>query len=155
MALEIEHKYLIKPEAWAKVIPHKSVVLQQAYLSTDPEKTIRVRTMNDNAYMTIKGKSRGAVRLEYEYEIPLSDARELIRNFCSNVVEKVRHYVEHEGKTWEVDEFKGSNEGLLVAEIELQAEDEAYGLPDWAGANVTQDQRYANSNLSVKPFKSW
>lgn len=155
MALEIEHKYLIKPEAWAKVVPLKSVILQQAYLSTDPEKTIRVRTMNDSAYMTIKGKSRGAVRLEYEYEIPLSDALELIRNFSSNLVEKVRHYVEFEGKTWEVDEFKGSNEGLLVAEIELQTEDEMYHLPEWADANVTHDQRYANSNLSIKPFSAW
>jgi adenylate cyclase len=155
MALEIEHKYLIKPEAWAKVIPHKSVALQQAYLLTDPEKTIRVRTMNDKAYMTIKGKSQGAARLEYEYEIPLSDALELIRNFSSNLVEKVRHYVEFEGKTWEVDEFKGSNEGLLVAEIELQTEDEAYHLPVWADANVTHDQRYANSNLSIKPFSTW
>lgn len=155
MALEIEHKYLVKPEAWARAVPHKSVALQQAYLSTDPEKTIRVRTMNDSAYMTIKGKSQGAARLEYEYEIPLSDARELIRNFSSQLVEKIRHYVEVDGKTWEVDEFKGANEGLFVAEIELATEDEHYLLPDWAGMNVTHDQRYANSNLSVRPFKSW
>lgn len=155
MALEIEHKYLVKPEAWAKVIPYKSVALQQAYLLTDPEKTIRVRTMNDSAYMTIKGKSQGATRLEYEYEIPLNDARELIRNFSSHLVEKIRHYVVFEGKTWEVDEFKGHNEGLLVAEIELKAEDEHYLLPDWADNNVTDDPRYANSNLSINPFKSW
>lgn len=155
MALEIEHKYLVKPEAWANVIPHKSVPFRQAYLSTDPEKTIRIRTMNDSAYITIKGKSLGAARLEYEYAIPLDDALELIRHFSTNLIEKTRHYVEFEGKTWEVDEFKGHNEGLLVAEIELQAEDEPYLLPDWADTNVTHDQRYANSNLSIRPFRSW
>jgi len=155
MALEIEHKYLVKPEAWARVAPHKSVTLQQAYLLTDPEKTIRVRTMNDSAYMTIKGKSQGASRLEYEYEIPHSDALELMRHFGSRLVEKTRHYVDVEGRTWEVDEFKGHNEGLLLAEIELSSEDEAYSLPDWVGHNVTEDQRYANSNLSIHPFKSW
>lgn len=155
MALEIEHKYLVKPEAWAEVAPLRSVALKQAYLSTDPEKTIRVRTMNGSAYITIKGKSRGAVRAEYEYEIPLADAQELIRHFGSMPVEKTRHYVEFEGKTWEVDEFEGSNEGLLIAEIELSSEEEAYALPGWAGADVTHDQRYANSNLSIKPFKSW
>lgn len=155
MALEIEHKYLVKPEAWAKVIPHKSIALQQAYLSTDPEKTIRVRTMGDSAYMTIKGKSQGASRLEYEYEIPLNDALELIRHFSSQPVEKIRHYVGFEGKTWEVDEFKGHNEGLLVAEIELASEEEHYLLPDWVDTNVTDDLRYANSNLSIRPFKSW
>lgn len=155
MALEIEHKYLVKPDAWAKVSPRKSVALQQAYLLTDPEKTIRVRTMNDSAYLTIKGKSEGASRLEYEYGIPLSDALELIRHFGSSLVEKTRHYVEVDGKTWEVDEFKGDNEGLLLAEIELSAGDEIYTLPDWVDRNVTEDQRYANSNLSVRPFKSW
>lgn len=155
MAVEIEHKYLVKREAWAKAVPHKSVSLQQAYLLADPEKTIRVRIMDSSAYMTIKGKSQGASRLEYEYEIPLNDALELIRNFSSNLVEKVRHYVAFEGKTWEVDEFKGANEGLLVAEIELGSGEESYVLPEWAERNVTHDQRYANSNLSIKPFSTW
>lgn len=155
MPLEIEHKYLVNPEAWAKVVPYKSVSLQQAYLLTDPEKTIRVRTMNEEAYLTIKGKSQGASRAEYEYGIPIAEARELILHFGSKPVEKTRHYVQVEGKTWEVDEFKGANEGLLVAEIELQSEEESYVLPEWAELNVTQDQRYANSNLSIKPFSTW
>lgn len=155
MGLEIEHKYLLKPESWNNVVPYKSVSLQQAYISTDPEKTIRVRTMNDKAYITIKGKASGARRLEFEYEIPLSDAHELIKNFSTNLVEKTRHYIDVGGKTWEVDEFKGANEGLFVAEIELVSEDEAYPLPDWVDLNITDDQRYANSNLALYPYSSW
>jgi adenylate cyclase len=154
MGLEIEHKYLLNREHWVKVVPHKSVLLQQAYISTDPEKTIRVRTLNDKAYITIKGKTSGASRLEFEYEIPLNDAHELIKNFSTNLVEKTRHYVVFEGKTWEVDEFKGANDGLFVAEIELGSEDENYLLPDWVDENVTNDQRYANSNLALNPYTS-
>lgn len=155
MALEIEHKYLLKRSAWEQVTPQKSVHLQQAYILSDPDKTIRVRTQHDKAWITIKGKTQGAGRLEFEYEIPLEDARELIRNFSSQAIEKIRHYVVYEGKTWEVDEFKGSNDGLLVAEIELGSETEVYQLPEWVDTNVTADLRYANSNLAIKPFTSW
>jgi adenylate cyclase len=155
MATEIEHKYLIIAEAWKEVLPMKSVEIKQGYLLTDPDKTIRVRTKGEYGYITIKGKTSGASRLEFEYEIPLEDANELIRKFCSNLVEKVRHIVLHENKTWEVDEFKGLNEGLMIAEVELESEGEEYKVPQWASKNVTEDVRYANSNLALKPFTSW
>lgn len=155
MAVEIEHKYLLKKELWKEVVPYKSVNVKQAYILTDPEKTIRVRTTGDKAFITIKGKSMGASRLEFEYEIPLKDARELICHFSTNLIEKTRHYVIVDGKTWEVDEFSGNNAGLFIAEIELLHEDEVYTLPAWIDVNVTSDNRYANSNLALKPFTSW
>lgn len=155
MAVEIEHKYLLKKDLWKEVIPHKSVAVKQAYILTDPNKTIRVRTMGDKAFITIKGKNSGAGRLEFEYEIPLNDAHELIGNFSTNLIEKIRHYVLVDGKTWEVDEFSGNNAGLFIAEIELLHEEEVYTLPDWVDMNVTNDNRYANSNLALKPFTSW
>lgn len=155
MATEIEYKYLVIPDIWKHVIPGRSVEIRQAYLQTDPEKTIRVRTKDMSGFITIKGKAVGASRLEFEYEIPIADANELINKFCSNLIEKTRHLVTHQGYTWEVDEFKGLNEGLIVAEIELTNEDEKYPIPNWVGENVTDDLRYANSNLTIKPFKTW
>ena len=155
MATEIEHKYLVIKDIWGKVIPNKSVEIKQAYLLTDPEKTIRIRTKGNAGFITIKGKSNGASRLEFEYEIPIDDANDLINKFCSNLIEKTRHLVIHENHTWEVDEFKGLNAGLIVAEIELNSEDENYLIPDWIDKNVTDDLSYANSNLSIKPFSTW
>lgn len=155
MPTEIEHKYLVKKELWKLVIPDSSAEVKQGYLLTDPNKTIRVRTKGNKGFITIKGKSIGASRPEFEYEIPLSEAIELINGFSSNIIEKTRHYVTFENKLWEVDEFKGLNEGLIVAEIELTDENEKYSTPDWVGENVTEDQRYANSNLSIKPFTTW
>ncbi len=155
MATEIEHKFLVFKNIWEKVIPDKSVEIKQAYLLTDPEKTIRVRTKGNSGFITIKGKSNGAIRLEFEYEIPIEDANELINKFCSNLIEKTRHIVIHDDNNWEVDEFKGLNEGLIVAEIELTSEDEKYSIPNWVDKNVTDDLRYANSNLTIKPFSTW
>jgi adenylate cyclase len=130
MATEIEHKYLVIKDIWGKIIPNKSVEIRQAYLLTDPEKTIRVRTKGNSGFITIKGKANRASRLEFEYEIPIEDAIELINKFCSNLIEKIRHIVIHDNNTWEVDEFKGLNEGLIVAEIELTSEDEKYSIPN-------------------------
>ncbi len=155
MPTEIEHKYLIKIEEWIKEHPHKSEKIIQAYLSTDPLKTIRVRTKGGKAYFTIKGKTKGASRLEYEYEIPFEDAQELIKNFGENLIEKTRHYINFENKLWEVDEFSGLNEGLFIAEIELQNEEEKYNLPNWIAEDITTNTKYANSNLSLNPFKNW
>lgn len=155
MAIEIEYKYLVKAEVWKEVVPEKSIKIRQGYLLTDPDKTIRVRTKGSSGYITIKGKVVGASRPEFEYEIPLADANQLIDGFCSNVVEKIRHLIVHDHKTWEVDVFSGMNEGLIVAEIELTREDEKYSLPEWVDKEVTDDIRYANSNLSIKPFKTW
>ncbi|CAN5910916.1 CYTH domain-containing protein [soil metagenome] len=155
MIIEIEHKYLVNAERWKQVTPFKIVPIRQAYLSKDPEKTIRIRVAGDKGFITIKGKSVGASRPEYEYEIPLAEAEELIKNFCNNLIEKTRHYVLYENKTWEVDIFDGLNSGLIVAEIELNAEDEEYSKPDWIDRDVTRDKKYANSNLTVNPFTSW
>jgi adenylate cyclase len=155
MAFEIEHKYLVKKELWRKVVPQKSLAIKQGYLLTDPNKTIRVRVKGDKGYITIKGKSVGASRQEFEYEVPLADAEELFVNFSSSLIEKVRHIVSIDNKTWEVDVFSGRNEGLIIAEIELTAEDERYNIPDWVGENVTADTKYANSNLSTNPFTNW
>jgi adenylate cyclase len=155
MIIEIEHKYLVKHERWKEIVPDKIVPIKQAYLSKDPEKTVRIRVAGEKGFITIKGKSVGASRPEYEYEIPLAEATELIHKFCNNLIEKTRHYVLYENKTWEVDVFEGLNTGLIVAEIELNSEDEVYQKPDWIDRDVTTDWRYANSNLIIKPFSTW
>lgn len=155
MAAEIEHKYLVKKDLWGAIVPDKSIVIQQAYLHTEPEKTVRIRIKDTEAFLTIKSINIGATRQEFEYEIPLADAVELISKFCSNLIQKTRHLVQVNGKTWEVDEFDGLNEGLIIAEIELVDEGEKYEIPDWVDRNVTHDMKYANSNLSLKPFSTW
>lgn len=155
MSVEIEHKYLVKSGLWKQITPEQSVEVKQAYLSTDPNRTIRVRTIGSKAFITIKGKSIGASRPEYEYEIPVVDALQLIENFSSHLVEKTRHYIKVDGKAWEVDEFKGLNAGLFVAEIELENDNEQYTLPLWADTEVTTDPKYANSNLALRPFSAW
>ena len=114
-----------------------------------------MRIAGQRGLLTIKGLSRGASRAEYEYEIPLSDAKEMIQLCDGPVVEKYRRVVEHAGMNWEVDEFLGDNAGLIVAEVELDAEDQAIDLPDWVGREVTDDSRYFNSSLSATPYKLW
>ncbi|MBA3971194.1 MAG: CYTH domain-containing protein [Bacteroidetes bacterium] len=155
MPIEIEHKYLVKQDLWKAIVPEKSIEIKQAYLLTDPKKTIRIRTKGNQGYITIKGKSIGASRPEFEYEIPFDDACEMITKFSISLIEKTRHYVNFGNKLWEVDEFKGPNIGLIVAEIELANENEGYTIPEWVDKNVTDDQRYANSNLSLKPYGTW
>ena len=155
MPIETEHKYLINHELWQQIIPNKSVQIKQAYLLTDPNKTIRIRTAGNAGFITIKGKTIGASRPEFEYEIPIEEANQLIESFCSELIEKTRYYVVHENKTWEVDVFEGMNTGLIIAEIELVDEHEEYTKPNWVTQNVTDDRRYANSNLSLKPFTTW
>ena len=155
MPIETEHKYLINHELWQQIIPNKSVQIKQAYLLTEPNKTIRIRTAGNAGFITIKGKTIGASRPEFEYEIPIEEANQLIESFCSELIEKTRYYVVHENRTWEVDVFEGMNVGLIVAEIELDDEDEEYKKPNWVTRNVTDDRRYANSNLSLKPFTTW
>jgi adenylate cyclase len=155
MGFEIERKYLVKKDLWEKVKTDESVLLSQGYLSTDPERTVRIRTSKDKGYVTIKGAVKGISRLEFEYEIPVTEAKEIIEKLTSNAVEKVRHFITVNGKLWEVDQFLGANEGLIVAEIELQAEDEQFLKPAWVDKEVTEDRRYSNSNLSTRPFKTW
>jgi CYTH domain-containing protein len=155
MAVEIEHKYLVNKELWYKVQPRKGEHIRQGYIVNEPEKTVRVRTIRQRAFITVKGKSEGASRDEYEFRIPLKEANEMLDRFCGNVIEKTRYKVRYRRRTWEVDVFEGPNEGLIVAEIELQSEDQKYKIPAWVEQEVTGDLKYYNSNLSERPYSVW
>ncbi len=155
MGQEIERKYLIHFENWKKVEKPLGQQYRQGYILTDPKKTIRVRVAGTHGFLTIKGLSVGATRPEYEYEIPISDAIELLDNFSVSELSKIRYKIVFDNKMWEVDEFLGDNAGLIVAEIELKSEDEQFKCPDWVDKEVTGDERYYNSNLTVSPYKNW
>lgn len=155
MAIEIEHKFLLANYDWRKEV-RQSVQFKQGYLSSHSTSSIRVRTCNDMAWLNIKSATIGNFRHEYEYEIPLSDANEILSNLCAKpIIEKTRHYIEADGHTWEIDEFIGANEGLIVAEIELSKLDESFTKPSWLGQEVTQDLRYYNKNLALHPYSEW
>ncbi|HWK06229.1 MAG TPA: CYTH domain-containing protein [Puia sp.] len=155
MGTEIERKYLIDYEKWQKVEKPSGELYRQGYLLADPQKTIRVRLTATNGFLTIKGLSIGATRPEYEYEISISDAAELLDNFSISELSKIRYKIKLKNKIWEVDEFLGDNIGLIIAEIELKSEDEYFDLPEWVGKEVTGDEKYYNSNLTIKPYKNW
>lgn len=154
MGIEIERKFLVTGDAWREAASGQAR-FSQGYLSRDPARTVRVRVAGEQAFLTIKGATSGATRAEFEYEIPRADAQALLALCDGPVVEKVRHLCEVDGMRWEVDEFLGANAGLIVAEIELQAEDQPFTRPPWLGAEVTGDARYVNANLAVAPFTSW
>jgi CYTH domain-containing protein len=153
MGTEIERKFLIKDDSWREGA--RGTRYQQGYLSAVKERTVRVRVAGEQAFLTIKGKSQGIARSEYEYEIPLADARELLTLCEPSIIEKTRYKVDVAGFIWEIDVFEGENKGLIVAEIELDREDEAFTLPPWAGAEVSSDPRYYNASLSKHPFTRW
>ena len=154
MGVEIERKFLLAGDDWRAL--GEPVLLRQGYLSSDPGRVVRVRIDGDHAYLTIKGRSVGATRGEWEYSIPLDEANELLEGLCEQpIVEKTRRKIDFAGNTWEVDEFFGANQGLVVAEIELASEDQQFDKPDWIGEEVTHDPRYYNSSLVRKPFSSW
>jgi adenylate cyclase len=155
MAIEIEHKFLLANEDWRE-LAHKAVKYKQGYLSSQPTSSIRVRIADDQAWLNIKSATIGTQRLEFEYEIPLSDADEIITALCSKpLIEKTRHFVQNEGNTWEIDEFEGDNQGLVIAEIELPEAGFTFAKPYWLGAEVTYDLRYYNNNLATNPYKQW
>lgn len=154
MGIEIERKFLVHGEGWRQQASAQTR-FSQGYLSRDPARTVRVRIAGEQAFLTIKGATTGASRAEFEYGIPLADARQLLAISDGPVVEKIRHLCPHEGMTWEVDEFLDANAGLVVAEIELQSEGQAFGRPAWLGEEVTGDARYVNANLAVHPFTRW
>jgi adenylate cyclase len=154
MGIEIERKFLVAGDDWRQPV-ERQTHFSQGYLSRDPARTVRVRIAGDTAFLTIKGATRGATRAEFEYEIPLADARQLLALCDGPVVEKIRHLCLFDGMTWEVDEFLGANAGLLVAEIELADEGQVFARPGWLGAEVTGDGRYVNANLAVNPFTRW
>ena len=154
MAQEIERKFLVLGEEYRALGPCEHY--RQGYLRRAGPATVRVRIAGEKAYLTIKGPTEGLSRSEFEYPIPLDDARELLDTLCDRPqIEKRRYLVRHKDHTWEVDEFLGENAGLVVAEIELEREDEPFEAPAWVGEEVTQDPRYRNAALSVKPYKSW
>jgi len=154
MGIEIERKFLLASDAWRG--QGQPTLMRQGYLCADPVRTVRVRIEGERAAVTIKSKSEGASRGEWEYEIPVADAAELLDRLCEQpLVEKVRHRIPHGDHVWEVDEFQGENAGLVVAEIELGAEDEAFATPEWIGKEVTGDKRYYNSNLIRQPYSKW
>lgn len=155
MGREIERKFLLNLPQWKKLDKPVGKHFRQGYILTDPEKTIRVRKTETTGWLTIKGISVGASRLEYEYEIPSKEAEELLNNFSENELEKIRYKILHNGKLWEVDVFLGDNEGLIVAEIELESENEHFDLPLWVTEEVTHEKKYYNSNLTKHPFKDW
>jgi len=154
MTKEIERKFLVAGEAWRALA--EGTRYRQGYLSTVKERTVRVRTIGDKGFLTIKGLSRGATRSEYEYEIPAADAEEMLDELCEKpIIEKNRYKIPLEGVTWEVDEFFGVNAGLIVAEVELQSEDQAFAKPEWIGEEVTDDPKYFNANLIARPYSTW
>ncbi len=155
MALEIERKYLVDKVKWNGLSKSDGVPFRQGYMLRNVNKVIRIRLTPSHGYLTIKGENKGATRDEFEYEIPLEDARQLLDNFCEGEVTKLRYFILHEGKMWEVDVFAGRNEGLIVAEIELKDESETFIKPDWITEEVTYDPRYLNSNLSLTPYMDW
>ena len=154
MGVEIERKFLLTGEAWRTL--GQPVLLRQGYLSSDPERTVRVRIEGEQGTLTIKGLSVGATRGEWEYPIAVEDAAELLDRLCQQpIIEKYRRRIDFAGNVWEVDEFLGANAGLVVAEIELASEQQAFDKPDWIGEEVTYDRRYFNSSLIRHPFSGW
>lgn len=154
MGKEIERKFLVhEDDAWRSAT---GSIYRQGYLSTVKERTVRVRTIGEKGYLTIKGITVGATRLEYEYEIPVDEANELLDILCERpLIEKKRRIIEFGGLIWEIDEFFGDNLGLILAEVELEEEEQRFSKPDWVSDEVTDDIRYFNANLVSFPYSRW
>ena len=150
MGTEIERKFLVTDLSVVDGL--SGSIIRQGYLSLDPERTVRIRRKGARGVITIKGASFGASRSEWEYEIPPTDADAMLALCEGPVLDKTRYEIEVAGRTWEVDVFAGANEGLVMAEVELESEDAVVELPSWAGLEVTDDQRYYNANLSRHPM---
>jgi adenylate cyclase len=154
MGQEIERKFLVKGTAWKAQAA--GMLYRQGYLSGVKERTVRVRIAGEKAFLTIKGLNKGVTRMEFEYPVPVDDAAAMLDGLCERpLIEKTRYVLPSGGYTWEIDEFHGDNDGLVVAEVELQRADDKPPLPEWAGEEVSSDARYFNSNLVKKPFKTW
>ncbi len=150
MAAEIERKFLVTGDSWNDGSP--GVRIAQGYLSFDPDRSVRVRLAGDGAWLTIKGRTAGITRAEFEYPIPPKDARELLEMCLPSLIDKTRHRIPFGGHVWEVDVFHGANGGLVMAEVELEDESQRPVLPPWVGEEVTSDFRYSNASLAVRPF---
>jgi adenylate cyclase len=146
MGTEIERKFTVLGDAWRSLGTALPIV--QGYMTHDKERVVRVRTAGDQGFVTFKGISIGAVRSEFEYEIPIADARQILRELCFQpLIEKTRYRVPYQGMTWEVDEFSSPRHGLIIAEIELPSADHRFEIPDWIGDEVTGDPQYYNQNI--------
>ena len=161
MGIEIERKFLTVDDGW-RAAAHKTVPMAQGYLndlamvdSGAMQASVRVRIEGEAAFLNIKSREAGPSRQEFDYEVPVADARALLALCVGGKIDKRRHYVEHAGHLWEVDEFLGDNAGLVVAEIELDSVDEAYARPAWLGAEATHAQRYYNLALASRPYSQW
>ncbi len=154
MGIEIERKFLVKGEGWR--LNAQGVLYRQGYIRTKGSATVRVRTAGEKGYLTLKGPTHEFSRLEFEYEIPLTEAQQLLDNLCDRpLIEKYRYQVPANGLTWEIDEFTGENQGLILAEVELEHPNQAVTRPTWVGKEVSKDPRYFNSNLAQMPFSQW
>lgn len=153
--LEIERKFLLIGDSWRSQVIGEPKRLSQGYLCADSEKSVRVRIAGDYATLTVKGSRNGISRLEMQYTIPVADAERMLALCIPPLIDKTRHIVMHAGMKWEVDIFHGENEGLRVAEVELESEDQSISIPDWAGEEVSHDPRYYNSQLVKEPFSRW
>jgi adenylate cyclase len=153
MALEIERKFLVNENNWRN---GQGTMYRQGYLNSDENRNVRVRVIGDRGYLTVKGISQGATRVEYEYEIPKPDAEDMLDNLCEQpLIIKKRFKIEFKGFVWEVDEFLGENQGLIIAELELESETQTFIKPKWIGVEVTGDPKYFNSNLIHRPYSKW
>lgn len=154
MGKEIEKKFLVRGDVWRSLA--KGTAYRQGYLNSAKERTVRIRTIDAKAFLTIKGLTVGATRSEYEYEIPVADCDAMLDALAEKpIIEKKRYKVPFAGLTWEIDEFFGDNAGLIVAEVELESETQIFEKPDWVGEEVTADPRYFNSNLIKHPYTKW
>lgn len=154
MGVEIERKFLVRDDSWRLKAP--GTKYRQGYLNSAMERSVRVRVIDDIGFLTVKGISRGAARVEYEYEIPVAEAEAMLDELCEKpLIEKNRCKIEYRELVWEIDEFFGENQGLIIAEVELKSEDQRYEKPDWIGKEVTGDPKYYNANLIKNPFSKW
>lgn len=155
MGIEIERKYLLTNNSWREQVI-ESTRISQGYLTQNEGKSsVRVRLSGDTANLNIKSRELAIRRQEYEYPVPVEDAQMMLDKLCVGVIDKIRHHVEFQGHTWEIDEFKGDNKGLIVAEIELESEESDFPHPEWLGEEVSHDPRYYNVNLISHPYSMW
>ncbi|MCP4143579.1 MAG: CYTH domain-containing protein [Chloroflexi bacterium] len=153
MGLEIERKYLVRDDSWRI---GEGRISRQGYIQNEKDGIVRVRIIGNKAVLTIKGGTTGITRLEYEYEIPVDEANEMLEKLCEKpIIEKIRHEVVEAGQKWEIDEFLRQNAGLVIAEIELEREDQEFAEPKWLGKEVSKDIRYLNAKLVKEPYSQW
>ena len=154
MKTEIERKFIVTNSVYKSLGKHEYCI--QGYIPSTNSPLVRIRTIGNRSFLTMKSDVNGIKCIEYEYEIPNQDAKELLELFCQNsIVEKNRYTIYHESTLWEVDEFLGSNQGLIVAEVELESEDQHYNKPSWIGKEVSTDKKYYNYNLAHHPYNQW